>query len=103
MKRITRVFPEVNILESNTDMDHIHLFVSIPPKYSVAEVVGYMKGGSARAMRKKFPFLDGVYYGADGIWSDGYFVSTVGVDEAAIRRYIENQGLEDGGQAQLEF
>ncbi len=44
-----------------------------------------------------------VYYGTDGIWSDGYFVSTVGIDEEAIRKYIEFQGREDGGQAKLEF
>ncbi len=54
-------------------------------------------------MREKFPFLDRVYWGEDGIWSIGYFVSTVGVNEAVIRRYIERQGLEDSGQAKLEL
>ena len=79
----------------------MHLFVSIPPKYSVSEVVGRLKGGSAHAMRRKFKFLENVYYGADGMWSDGYFVSTVGVNEEVIKRYIKQQGLEDGGQAKL--
>ena len=101
MKGIVRIFPEVEILEQNTDEDHIHQLVSIPPKHSVAEVVKYLKGKSAYVMRRKFPSLDQVYYGADGIWSDGYFVSTVGVNEETVRRYIERQGLEDSGQVRL--
>ena len=48
-----------------------------------------------------FPFLKKVYWGTDGIWSDGYFVSTIGVNEDVIERYIENQGKEDSGQEQL--
>ena len=103
MRRITRIFPDVAIMEANGEEDHVHLFVSIPPKYSVSEVVGRLKGGSAHVMRRKFVFLNNVYYGADGIWSDGYFISTVGVNEKIIRRYIEQQGLEDGGQAKLVF
>lgn len=103
LRRITKIFPDVAILEANTDQDHVHLLISIPPKYAVSEVVGRLKGGSARAMRRKFTFLNDVYYGADGMWSDGYFVSTVGVNESIIKRYIEQQGLEDGGQAELEL
>ena len=71
MRAVRRMFPDVEILEQNTDKDHIHLLLSVPPKLSVSEVVGYMKGRSAYSMRKKFPFLSKVYYGADGIWSDG--------------------------------
>lgn len=103
MRSISKIFPDVEIIEQNTDQDHIHLLVSIPPKRSVSEVVRYMKGRSAHVMRRKFPFLNKVYYGADGIWSDGYFVSTIGADEETIRRYIEYQGREDGGQAKLEL
>lgn len=103
MRVIGKIFPDVEILEQNTDEDHIHLLVSVPPKRTVSEIVKYLKGRSAHAMRRKFPFLDKVYYGTDGLWSDGYFVSTVGADEATIRRYIEYQGREDGGQATLEL
>ena len=81
MHRVTRIFPEVAILEQKSDQDHVHMLLSIPPKYAVSDVVGYLKGQSAHAMRKEFPWLRRVYYGADGIWSDGYFCSTVGVDE----------------------
>ena len=97
-----RIFPDIEILEANTDEDHVHLLISIPPKYSVAQIVQHLKGRSAHAMREKFLFLNNVYYGTDGIWSDGYFASTVGLDEAMIRRYIEYQGKEDSGQVTLE-
>lgn len=103
MKSVVRIFPEVEILTQETDENHIHQLVSIPPKYSVSEVVKYLKGKSAYIMRRKFPLLNKVYYGVDGIWSDGYFVSTVGINEETIRRYIERQGLEDSGQVRLEL
>lgn len=54
-------------------------------------------------MREKFSFLNQVYWGDDGIWSTGYFVSTVGINEELIRKYIEAQGQEDNGQAQLVY
>ena len=54
-------------------------------------------------MKKKFDYLKKLYHGSDGIWSEGYCVSTVGVNEDIIRQYIENQGKEDTGQAKLEL
>jgi len=71
--------------------------VSIPPKLAVGSVVRLIKTNTARAMKQKFPFLKEVYWGA-GFWSDGYFVSTVGLQESTIRKYIQKQGQEDSGQ-----
>ena len=62
-----------------------------------------LKAKTGLRMRQKFPFLEKVYWGNSGIWSRGYFVSTVGISEATIRKYIEMQGKEDSGQALLEF
>lgn len=101
LKRLTKQFPDVVIVEAKADIDHLHMCVTIPPKYAVSDIVQYLKGASARAMRRQFPFLNNVYYGADGIWSDGYFVSTTGITEAIIRRYVQEQGREDMGQATL--
>ena len=56
---------------------------------------------SGRMMKKKFSYMRQAYWGRDGIWSDGYFVSTIGINERIIQKYIEQQGLEDMGQAQL--
>jgi putative transposase len=102
MKNVTRTYPEIDILEMNTDMDHIHLLASIPPRMAVSEAVRLLKTNSSRALRNKFPWLRNMYEHDDlPIWSGGYFVSTVGADEKTIQRYIEMQGQEDKGQAML--
>jgi len=103
LKRIKEYYPEIDILEINHDQDHIHLLVSIPPKLSVGSVVRILKANTARALKKKFDYLNKVYWGTDGIWSEGYFVSTVGANEEQIRKYIQKQGEEDFGQAELEM
>jgi putative transposase len=103
MKKMRDDIPEAEILEMNHDADHIHLLVSIPPKMRVSDVVRYIKSNSARLMKKKFEYMRKAYWGVDGIWSDGYFVSTVGVNESVIQKYIQKQGQEDRGQAQLEL
>jgi putative transposase len=100
---IQKYKPEITIEEVNTDEDHMHVLVSIPPKYSVSQVVNLLKSNTGRKMREKFEFLDKVYWGNEGIWSIGYFVSTVGINEETIRKYIEYQGAEDSGQAKLEL
>ena len=100
---IGKQMPELEIIEINTDFDHAHILLSIPPKMSISEIVKVIKAKSGMRMRQKFPFLDKVYWGKGGIWSRGYFVSTVGVSESTIRKYIEMQGKEDSGQALLEF
>ena len=101
--QIMRFKPEIEIREVNTDLDHMHIVVSVPPKMSVSSVVSMIKSNTSRKMRKKFPFLNKVYWGVDGIWSKGYFVSTIGVNESVIRKYVQKQGEEDSGQALLEF
>ena len=103
IKSFQRRHPEIQIIEVNTDIDHIHVLCSIPPKISVSKAIRLMKGYSAHAMRQQFQFLDNVFYGSDGVWSDGYFASTVGIDEETIRKYIEYQGTVDRGQAELEL
>ena len=100
---IGRQNPDIEIVEVNTDIDHVHILLSIPPKLSVSEVVRMIKAKTGEVMRKRFPFLDKVYWGADGIWSIGYFVSTAGINEEVIKKYIKLQGEEDSGQAKLEF
>ena len=83
--------------------DHIHLHMVIPPKYSASFVIETLKKNTSRHLREQFPFLDKVYWDRGGIWSTGYFVSTVGANEAVIKRYVAQQGREDAGQAKLEF
>lgn len=99
--QVSRIHPDIEVLEVNTDVDHMHLLISIPPKYAVSQVVNMVKANTGRKMREKFPHLDKVYWGVNGIWSTGYFVSTVGINESTIRNYVRMQGEEDSGQAKL--
>jgi len=101
VRGLERRHPEFHIIEVKTNLDHIHLLLSIAPKLSVASAVSIIKANTARQLKTKFPFLVSGYFDQQTIWSIGYFVSTVGVNEATIKRYIELQGQEDSGQAQL--
>ena len=87
----------------NHDKGHIHLLVSAPPTMAVGKVVGIIKQNTSRALKQRFPYLRQVYWGTDAVWSEGYFVSTVGIDEAVIRAYIEEQGKKDAGQTKFEI
>lgn len=77
------------------------MLVNVPPNMTVGSAVRIIKANTSRGIKEKFPFLKDVYWGTDGIWSDGYFASTVGLNEKTIRQYIEHQGQEDDGQAKL--
>ena len=103
LREMSRYYPDIQILEVNTDEDHVHLLVSIPPTMAVSHAIRLIKANTGRALREKFPFLQKVYWGVPGVWSIGHFVSTVGINESVIRKYIERQGQEDSGQAKLEF
>ena len=103
LKELKKNYPEIDILKINHDKDHIHLLISIPPKMSIGSAVRIIKSNTARRLKEKFSFLKEVYWGTESIWSGSYFVSTVGVNEKIIRRYIEMQGKEDAGQAKLEL
>ena len=95
---VTEHYPRLKIKEINHDINHVHLLVSIPPQVTVGSVVRLFKTNTSRNLKTQFKFLQKLYWGTDGIWSDGYFVSTVGIDESIIKRYIENQGEVDVGQ-----
>jgi putative transposase len=103
LKEITEYFPDWEYVEIGTDIDHMHLHMVIPPKYAVSKVVETIKSNTSTALKQKFDFLKKVYWRGTGIWSVGFFVSTVGADEATIRRYVAEQGKEDSGQTQFDW
>ncbi len=92
---------ESEVLEGRMLLDHVHVLISIPPKHSVAHVVGYMKGKSAihvaRHLGRKKNFT------GQHFWARGYFVSTVGLDEVVIRQYIQQQEADDRRLDQLQL
>ena len=82
--------------------DHVHMMISIPPKYSVSQVVGFIKGKSAIHLARTYGERKRNFVGQH-FWARGYFVSTVGRDETAIREYIKNQEQEDKRLDQLNL
>jgi len=101
LDEIRKHYPEIEYVEKTIQPDHIHLLVSFPPKFSVARVVQIIKQNTGKALKEKFDFLKERYYGGGGVWSVGYFVSTVGLDESMIKNYLRYQEKEDLGQAKL--
>lgn len=90
----------IEILEANACQDHIHMLLIIPPKYSIAQVMGYLKGKSSLMIFDKFANLK-YKYGNRHFWCKGYYVSTVGRNEKKIAEYIQNQLQEDMANEQL--
>jgi len=86
---------ESKILEGRMMQDHVHMLIKIPPKYAVAEVVGYIKGKSAIAVARQFGGRQKNFNG-ERLWARGYAVSTVGFEEAQVRAYIRQQEQLDG-------
>lgn len=85
---------ESRIVEGHLMLDHVHMLISIPPKYAVAHVVGFIKGKSAIHIARTFHGRKRNFTGQN-FWARGYFVSTVGRDEETIRAYIKKQEAED--------
>ncbi len=93
---------ESKILEGHLVVDHVHLLISIPPKYAVAGVIGYIKGKSAIHIARTFGGRQRNFTG-EHFWARGYFVSTVGRDEKTIRAYIQRQEQEDRRLDQMKM
>jgi putative transposase len=90
--------PGVRIEAIGFDQDHLHMVMVIPPKYAIADVMAQLKSQSASYLRKKFDWLAKVYWKENIVWSPGYFVSSIGIDEDTIKRYVEYQGRQDSDQ-----
>ena len=90
----------VEIIEANACKDHIHMLVSIPPKYSVSSFMGYLKGKSALMIFDRHANLK-YKFGNRHFWSEGFYVSTVGVNDATVRKYIQEQEKYDIMQDKL--
>ncbi len=91
---------ESEIEEGRMMVDHVHMMISIPPKYSVSQVIGYIKGKSAIHIARTWAGRKKNFVGQN-FWARGYFVSTVGRDEGVIRAYIQDHETEDQRQDQL--
>lgn len=94
MHQLFKKYPTLDLLAINSDVDHVHVQVEIPPNVEVSRVVQRMKIHTSKALKKRYAFIRRIY--VDGsIWSVGYFSSTVGLNEGVIARYIAHQGARD--------
>ena len=93
---------ESRIEEGHLQADHVHMLISIPPKYAVAQVVGYLKGKSAIHIARTYGGRQQNFVG-ENFWARGYFVTTVGHDDEVVRQYIRRQEAEDRRLEQLEL
>ena len=93
---------ESKIEEGHLMPDHVHMMISIPPKYAVSQVIGFIKGKSAIHLARVYGETRRNFVG-QSFWARGYFVSTVGRDEEVIRNYIRNQEEEDNRLEQMNL
>ena len=93
---------EVEILEGHLMPDHVHMCLSIPPKYAVSSIVGYLKGKSAIQIARQFRGRERNFTG-ENFWVRGYFVSTIGLDEEVVRAYVRHQDDEDHRYEQMKL
>jgi putative transposase len=100
---VRKYYPDWEYIEIGIKNNHIYLYMIIPLKYAVSKVVETIKTNTSKALRLKFAFLKKIYWDRKGIWGKVYFVSTAGINEETIRRYIESQKKEETGQTKLEF
>ncbi len=99
---IREYHPEVEVEQVSIQSDHVHLVAVIPPKDAVSAVVGKIKANTSREIRQRFPEIKKVYW-RNEFWSVGFFSSTVSIDEAVIKRYVEFQEKVDTGQLKLQL
>lgn len=96
-------YPTLHLFETNTDQDHVHIQIEIPPTIGIPDAVKALKQNSSIHLRKKFPFIKKMYLEKDGIWSVGYFVSSIGLNEETVKKYIEWQGKKEKPQTTRLF
>ena len=95
-------YKQVEIIEAEACKDHIHMLISIPPKYSVSQIMGYLKGKSSLMIFEKYANMK-YKYGNRHFWCRGYYVDTVGRNKKVIAEYIRNQLQEDVANDQISF
>ena len=102
LSHLPNLAPDIEVVKLNVQLDHVHMVIIIPPRFAVADVVSFMKVQSAKALRAKFPFLRQLFM-TEGVWSTGYCVSSIGLNEKEILRYVQYQEKDDKGQLQISL
>ena len=96
-------YPTLHLFEINTDADHVHIQIEIPPNIAISDAVSKLKANTSLHLRKTFKFIREMYLEKDGIWSVGYFASSIGLNEQEVKKYIEWQGRKEKPQTTKLF
>ena len=91
------------VVELNVQADHVHLLIKVPPKQSISDLMGALKGRTAIRVFRQFPYLKKRPYWGNGFWAKGYCVDTVGLDAVMIQKYVKHQEKLERRQEQLDF
>ena len=103
LENLQGLHDDIEVKKVNVQPDHVHLIAVIPPRVSVADVVKYMKSKTGKLLNEKFEFIRQAMHEEAGMWSRGYCVSTIGLNEKIIMRYVDHQEKKDKGQLKLEL
>lgn len=98
LHQVCKKYPTLSIENMNANDDHVHIQIEVPPNISISDAVCALKSASSFCLKKKFKFIREMYLEKDGIWSVGYFSSTVGLNETQIKKYIDWQGKREKPQ-----
>ena len=101
MQRLCK-YKTIEIIEGNLCIDHIHICLALPPEYAISTIVGYLKGKSAMIMFEKYSRLK-CNFKRHSFWARGYYVNTVNLDEAKIRKYIRDQDINETVEDQWDI
>jgi putative transposase len=101
LSHIPELDPDIEVVKLNIQEGHVHMVVVIPPRIAVTDAIRFIKIQSAKKLKAKFPFMRKTYVRKVGIWSRGYCVSCICLNEKEILAYAEHQEKEDKGQLQL--
>ena len=94
---------DIKVEQVNVQVDHVHMIMLIPPRIAISDVMQFMKSRTGLLLREKFGTITRTIKSEGGLWSRGYCVSSVGLNEKAIRAYVEHQAKEESGQLTLEL
>jgi putative transposase len=96
--KVQKAHPDWYIQKVNTAEDHVHLLMEFPPKYAASSVAQELKRVTSRELQRRYPFIKRIYERKHSMWATGYFVSTVGLNESLIQKYIQKQNEDEVGR-----
>ena len=103
LRHLEGLAEDIEVISVNVQSDHVHMVIVVPPRFSVAKVMQFIKLRTGKVLKAKFPFMGKAIWGREGIWSRGYCVSTIGLNEKEILAYVKYQEKEDKGATEARF